>query len=74
MKIRYINSDTSNDKYEIIIVMTKNNKDKKSTFTLVLSDIDTDIFLEALERPPRPMPESIRKAKLRHNRIIKSDK
>lgn len=39
-----------------------------------LSDRDRDQFLAALDRPARPIPEAIRKAKKRHEELIVSDK
>ena len=40
---------------------------------VVLSDRDRDLFLSALDRPARAMPEAIRKAKRRKNTLIVRD-
>ena len=40
---------------------------------VVLSDRDRDLFLNALDRPARPIPESVRKAKERHDQLIEKD-
>ncbi|NOR51760.1 MAG: DUF1778 domain-containing protein [Gammaproteobacteria bacterium] len=37
-----------------------------------LSNRDRDLFLAALDRPVRPIPESIRKAKERHASVVVS--
>ncbi len=39
---------------------------------VVLSDRDRDLFLAALDRPARPMPEAIRKAKARKAALVVS--
>jgi uncharacterized protein (DUF1778 family) len=39
---------------------------------VVLSDHDRELFLAALDRPARPMPESIRKAKARKGAMVES--
>jgi uncharacterized protein (DUF1778 family) len=39
---------------------------------VMLSDGDRDLFLAALDRPARPMPEAIRKAKARHASLVVS--
>ncbi len=41
--------------------------------TLVLSGHDRERFLDALDRPARPAPEAIRKAKDRHEQQIIDD-
>lgn len=38
-----------------------------------LSDRDRDFFLAALDRPARPMPEAIRKAKAHQGALVASD-
>jgi len=38
-----------------------------------LSDRDRDHFLEALERPACPLPESISKAKANYTKLVVSD-
>lgn len=38
-----------------------------------LSNRDRDLFLAALDRPARPIPESTRKAKMNYTRLIVSD-
>ncbi|WP_275099714.1 DUF1778 domain-containing protein [Sedimenticola hydrogenitrophicus] len=40
---------------------------------VMLNDRDRDLFLAALDRPARPMPESIRKAKARHAALVVGD-
>lgn len=37
---------------------------------VVLSDRDRDLFFAALDRPARPMPEAIRKAKARKGALV----
>lgn len=38
-----------------------------------LTERDRDLFLSALDRPARRMPEAIRKAKARHDALVVSD-
>lgn len=38
-----------------------------------LSDRDRDVFLAALDRPAREMPESIKKAKANYSKLIASE-
>ncbi|MES9856672.1 MAG: DUF1778 domain-containing protein [Sedimenticola sp.] len=38
-----------------------------------LSDRDRDLFLAALDRPVRPMPKALRKAKAHHAALVVSD-
>lgn len=40
---------------------------------VALSDRDRDRFLAALDRPARPMPQTIRKAKARKGALVVSD-
>lgn len=46
---------------------------QRRTQAVMLSDRDRDLFLAALDRPARPMPEAIRKAKARHAALVISD-
>lgn len=38
-----------------------------------LSNRDRDLFLAALDRPARPMPDSVRKAKANYAKLVVSD-
>lgn len=40
---------------------------------VVLSDRDRDLFLAALDRAPRPIPDALRKAKERRNAVVVND-
>ncbi|MCW8827609.1 MAG: hypothetical protein OQK94_00985 [Gammaproteobacteria bacterium] len=50
-----------------------NKSSKENEQMSPLSDPDRDIFLDALSRPARPIPDSIRVAKKRREKIIISD-
>lgn len=52
--------------------MSQKKQDEREQLS-PLSDRDRDLFLAALDRPVRPMPEAIRKAKACHDAMVVSD-
>lgn len=60
--------------------MAKQNSDQEQVAwvqrrkqAVTLSNRDRDLFLTALDRPARPMPEAFRKAKARQGTQVVSD-
>lgn len=46
---------------------------QRRTEAIMLSDRDRDLFLAALDRQARPMPQPIRKAKARQDSLVTGD-
>lgn len=46
---------------------------QRSAQAVMLTDRDRDLFLTALDRPARPLPAAVRKAKARHATLVISD-
>ena len=46
---------------------------KEPVRILVLSNRDFDRFTEALNRPPRPLPDAIRRAKINYDTLVDRD-